>query len=448
MKNKKLLIIIALVLAVVCVGVGILFLAPNGTTDPTGPIVSGESVDYASSVKLDMNSPYKKQEVTVKLHIDGDTVHFNVPNSVNATGVLKARFLAVNTPESTGKIEEYGKTASDFTKEKLKNAQSIYIESDTTTWDADSTGDRYLCWIWYKPKGESEYRNLNIELLQEGLAIASNSGGNRYGTTCMAAISQAQNQKLHVYSGKKDPNFFYGESIEMDLKELRTNIQNYENQKVAFTGVITMHYNNGVFVEQYDAESQRFFGMYVYVGFSFAGGHLLEIGNEVRFAGSVTNFNGSWQVSGLSFSEYRPKDDDIRLISEGNEAAFVLTTPQTFKSKVDLTLIDPITEQAVTKAYPYAELAMGTSIEMKNLKVVDIYTTQSENPDSNGAMSITVMVDGVRLTVRTIVLQDETGKIITADAYMGKTIDVKGIVDCFNGEYQVKVLTADHIIVH
>ncbi len=448
MKNKKLLIIISLVLVVVCVGVGIFFLAPNGTTDPTGPIVSGESVDYASSVKLDMNSPYKKQEVTVKLHIDGDTVHFNVPNSVNATGVLKARFLAVNTPESTGKIEEYGKTASDFTKEKLKNAQSIYIESDTTTWDADSTGDRYLCWIWYKPKGESEYRNLNIELLQEGLAIASNSGGNRYGSTCMAAISQAQNQKLHVYSGKKDPNFFYGESIEMDLKELRTNIQNYENQKVAFTGVITMHYNNGVFVEQYDAESQQFFGMYVYVGFSFAGGHLLEVGNEVRFAGSVTNFNGSWQVSGLSFSEYRPKDDDIRLISEGNEAAFVLTTPKTFKSKVDLTLIDPITDQAVTKAYPYAELVMGTSIEMKNLKVTDIYTTKSENPDSNGAMSITVMADGVSLTVRTIVLQDETGKVITQDAYMGKTIDVKGVVDCFNGEYQIKVLTADHITVH
>ena len=448
MKNKKLIIIISLVLVAICVGVGIFFLASTGTADPTGPSVSGEVVDYASSLKLDLNSPYKKQEVTVKLHIDGDTVHFNVPSSVNPTGVLKARFLAVNTPESTGKIEEYGKTASDFTKEKLKNAQSIYIESDTTTWDADSTGDRYLCWIWYKPQGSNEYRNLNIELLQEGLAIASNSGGNRYGSTCLSAIAQAQQQKLHVYSGKKDPNFFYGESIEMDLKELRTNIQDYENQKVAFTGVITMHYNNGVFVEQYDAEAQQYFGIYVYIGFNFAGSHLLDIGNEVRFAGSVTNFNGSWQVSGLSYSEYRPKDDDIRLISEGNDAAFVLTTPNTFKSKVDLTLIDPTTDNAVTKTYPYAELAMGTSIEMKNLKVIDIYTTQSENPDSNGAMSITVSADGVTLTIRTIVLQDAEGKVITAAAYNGKTIDVKGVVDCFNGEYQIKVLTADHITVH
>lgn len=447
MKNKKLIIILSLVLVAICVGVGILFLAPTETPDPTTP-GNTEAVDYASSVKLDLNSKYKKQEVTVKLHIDGDTVHFNVPASVNPTGVLKARFLAVNTPESTGKIEEYGKTASDFTKNALKNAESIYIESDTESWDADSTGDRYLCWIWYKPAGASEYRNLNIELLQNGLAIASNSGGNRYGTTCLAAISQAQSQKLHVYSGKKDPNFFYGEAIEMDLKELRTNIANYENQKVAFTGVITMHYNNGVFVEQYDAETQQLFGMYIYVGFNFAGGHLLEIGNEVRFAGSVTNFNGSWQVSGLSFSEYRPKDDDIRLISEGNTSAFVLTSPKTFHSNVDLTLIDPTTEEAVTKTYPYAELAMGTSIEMKNLKVTDIYTTQSENPDSNGAMSITVMADGVSLTVRTIVLQDEAGNVITADAYKDKTIDVKGIVDCFNGEYQIKVLSADHIIVH
>ena len=65
-------------------------------------------VDYAD-FKLQMNSGTRKQEVTVKSFIDGDTVHFHVPEQVMESGVLKARFLAVNTPESTGKIEEYGR---------------------------------------------------------------------------------------------------------------------------------------------------------------------------------------------------------------------------------------------------------------------------------------------------------------------------------------------------
>ena len=74
-----------------------------------------EAVDYASQVKLNMGSETAKQEVTVKTFIDGDTTHFNVPTDVSDNGVLKARYLAINTPESTGKIEEYGKKASAFT---------------------------------------------------------------------------------------------------------------------------------------------------------------------------------------------------------------------------------------------------------------------------------------------------------------------------------------------
>ena len=116
---------------------------PEGDTPSSGTQTT--EVDYAASIDLDPNSGTKQEEVTVKLFIDGDTVHFNSKQMDN--GVLKARFLAVNTPESTGKIEEYGKTAAAFTKGKLENAESIVVESDTANWDADSTGGRYLVWI-------------------------------------------------------------------------------------------------------------------------------------------------------------------------------------------------------------------------------------------------------------------------------------------------------------
>lgn len=440
--NRNFVRILSLLLAV-CLLAGCQPVQDQG--EDTTPQV--QTVDYAASVKLDRDNGCKQEEVTVKLHIDGDTVHFN-SQQIDG-GVLKARFLGVNTPESTGKIEEYGKTASEFTKEKLATAESIIVESDTANWDADSTGGRYLVWIWYKTKDTEEYRNLNIELLQEGLAIASSSANNRYGSTCIAAIDQAKRLKKNVHSGQKDPNFFYGAASEIDLKELRTNVAEYNGAKVAVTGVITMHYNNGFYIERLDPETGLYYGMYAYYGFNFNGMHLIKVGSEVRIAGNVSEFNGSWQISGMTYSDFIPTDDDVKKLSDNNSPAFVLTDPATFASgKVDIDMVDPETEEVTKKTFDYAELAMGTSIEMKNLYVKSVYTTQSDKDSSNGAMTLTCEVDGVTVDVRTIVLTDDNGNVITADAYRGKTIDVKGIVDCFNGDYQIKVMDDNYITVH
>ena len=63
-------------------------------------------------------------------------------------------------------------------------------------------------------------------------------------------------------------------------------------------------------------------------------------------------------------------------------------------------------------------------------------------------MTLTCEVDGITVSVRTVVLRDANGELITEDAYMGKTIDVKGIVDFYNGGYQIKVFSAGSITVH
>lgn len=396
-------------------------------------------IDFAASVKLDMSSSTLKQEVTVKMFIDGDTTHFYVPDSVIDGGVLKARYLAVNTPESTGKIEAWGKTASNFTKEKLSSATSIIVESDNGKWNADSTGSRYLVWVWYKTESMSEYRNLNIEILQNGLAIASNSGQNRYGETCLKAIAQAEKEQLCVYSKEKDPNFYYGEAVELTLKELRCNIADYDGVKVAFNGIVTKDSNNGVYVESYDEETEMYYGIYVYYGAS-ASGDILDMlipGNEVRIVGNVTEFQGSYQVSGLSYRKMKPNDpNNTQKLSEGHSAAYLLTSADRFKNgKVDVIMGDE------KKTFDYAELALGSSIKLENLKVKSMYTTNDENSGSRGAISITCEVDGVTIVIRTSVLYDDDNKIITESYFEGKIIDVKGVVDCFNGQYQVKLLS-------
>lgn len=417
----------------------------DNTTASTNPV---ETVDYAGNLKLDMSTSTLKQEVTVKTYVDGDTVHFNVPGSVIPGGVLKARFLAINTPESTGKIEEYGKAASNFTKQTLMKAESIIVESDNGTWNADSTGSRYLVWVWYKTADMTDYRNLNIEILQNGLAIASNSGGNIYGDVALAALAQAKAQKLNIFSGQKDPDFYYGEAVELDLKELRTNTEAYNGTKVAFNGVVTTDSNNSVYVEAYDSETDMYYGMSVYYGFGLSGDGLqiLTVGNEVRIVGTVQYYEtgGTWQVSGLTYRAMKPDDPgNIQKLSDGHTPAYVLTDADTFTNgKVS------IESEEGSKEFRYAALALSTSIEMKDLKVVSVYTTDNEESSSNGAMTLTCEVDGKTISVRTVVLRDSGGNLITAEAYQGKVIDVKGIVDYYDGTYQIKVFSANDITIH
>jgi micrococcal nuclease len=394
-----------------------------------------------------MNSDTVKTEVTVKSFIDGDTVHFYVPESVNPTGVLKARFLGINTPESTGKIEEWGKKAAAFTREKLSSATSIIIESETSTWNPDSTGDRYLVWVWYKTEEMTEYRNLNIEILQNGLARPNNSANNRYGAACTGAINQARSQGLHVHSGQKDPDFYYGEAVELTLKELRTNTEAYSGMKVAFTGVVTVNDGSSVYVESYDSETGLYYGMAVYYGFNLNGTGLdiLSVGNEVRIVGSVQYYEagGTWQVSDLTYRMMKPDDPgNIQKISEGNSPAFAEVSPETFVNGMVDVLVN---DEAVQ--LPYARLILATTVEMKGLQVVEVYTTTDESSDSRGAMTLICQADGHRISIRTTVFRDENGEIITEDAYLGRTIDVRGIVDYFDGSYQIKVFTPDNITI-
>ena len=413
-----------------------------------------EFVDYVAQTKLDMNSNTLKQEVTVKSYIDGDTTHFYVPTSIRDTGVLKARYMGVNTPESTGKIEEWGKKASNFTKEKLMGADSIYIESDNDKWNVDSTGDRHTVWVWYRPAGATDYRCLNLELVQEGLSIACGTVDDRYGEQASAAFQQAKKFKKNVFSGQPDPDFYYGDANEMDLKNLRTNIELYENLRVTFEGVITYENSQTVYVEEYDAETDMYYGMAVYYG--FATGELLNImkvGNRVRVVGTATYYEtgGTWQVSGLSYRTMKPDDPTNTIkLSDGHKAANTEVDPAVFADgTMDVEVLVSLDgDETETKNFAYAELIMSTSISMKNLKVIDAYTTNNGG-DSDGAMTLTCKAaDGTMIDVRTIVLRDADGNVKVEADYLNKTIDVIGIVDSFSGAYQIKVLTAEDIIVH
>lgn len=440
-------------------------------------------VDYVSALKLDLNSETKKQEVTVRTYIDGDTTHFNpklnstVANNPSSDfestdGYIKARYIAINTPENTGKIEPWGSKAAKFVRGKLENAQSIIVESDDNKWNIDSSGSfRYVVWVWYQPKGETEYRNLNLEVLQEGLALGSSVYNNRYGQSALNAMSQARDFELYVHSNELDPDFPYGAATPVTLKELRCNAADYNGQKVKVEGVVTSEFGNTVYIQDYDDELGIYFGFSVYYGYQ-SGSILdvLSIGNRVSVVGVVSYWEagGTYQISDVSYNEYDPTlASNSTIVSKDNDIVFAeVSAKDIVESKLtvyferdkkdeDGNVVtdengDVVTEIAQIEIN-HGEAIMGTSVTVKNLKVTDIYTTK--NGDSKGAMSITCTSedDGAEIVVRTEVLKDENGEVITKEAYEGKTITVKGIVDYYKqeghevGNYQVKVYHPDFI---
>ncbi len=423
----------------------------------------GEIIDYASQVQFDPTSgrAYKEIANTVDSYgnysaiysfVDGDTTHFNV-NGISSNGIVKARYLGINTPESTGLIEPWGKKASNFTKEALKSAVSIILESNDDQWNKDANG-RHLLWVWYKTSDDGEYRNLNLEILQAGLAYSSKISDTCYYDVALKITNQSTTHKLHVFSTERDPDFYYGDAKPMTLKELKTNIEKYENTTVSFEGVITKDTGTTAYIEEYDPETDMYYGMQIFYGYNldYSGKKILSVGNRVKIAGSVQYYEtgGTYQLADIKYDAYADEDEtNLSLISKDNAIGYKEISVNTLMTgKVDVqTKVenDDGEETITTKSLDYGFLSMYSTATLKNLEIVRTYTTNNGG-DSDGAISIYCKAeDGTKITLRTIVLLED-GKLVTADAFpVGSIIDAKGVIDAFSGEYQLKIYSKNDI---
>ena len=133
-----------------------------------------------------------KIEVELVETVDGDTAKFKINGKQ-----ITVRFLGINTKETVHPEigeEAWGKEASDFTKEKLKNATKIELEFDSSADEKDKY-DRYLTWIWVD---DELLQNL---LVQNGLAetyMLQNSY--KYAGMLQESEEIAKNNKLGIWS--------------------------------------------------------------------------------------------------------------------------------------------------------------------------------------------------------------------------------------------------------
>lgn len=100
---------------------------------------------FLSLFMIGTNSIYTKEVVEFSKCVDGDTIKVLLDGKE-----YTARLLAVDTPESVHpqkEVEYYGKEASDYTCDKVKNAEKLEIEYDDNCDEMDKY-DRLLVWVF------------------------------------------------------------------------------------------------------------------------------------------------------------------------------------------------------------------------------------------------------------------------------------------------------------
>ncbi|HHV80497.1 TPA: nuclease [bacterium] len=116
-----------------------------------------------------MGSSQKTPKLTpanVTRVVDGDTIEVKIDNKTE-----KVKLIGVKCPESTSRLEPYGKESSNFTKKQLSDKR-VYLEFDVQSKDKYL---RTLAYVWLKQPTkitEEEIRSkmFNATLLLEGYA--------------------------------------------------------------------------------------------------------------------------------------------------------------------------------------------------------------------------------------------------------------------------------------
>jgi endonuclease YncB( thermonuclease family) len=271
-------------------------------------------------------------EVELSQLVDGDTAHFR---NKGERFTFTTRFLYINTPESTGRIDPWGKAASSFVGEILRGAEQIVLESsDGKAAQIDATRKRYLGLVWYRNSANEDFRLLNLEIVENAYSNYTGSTGanDNYVDTFIDAAYKAGTSRRRVF-GEPDPSFNYtGEVIEVSIAEIKKNFDQYDDgSNLLIEAQIMRIVGDNLYLEDLEAtdfdDEIKKAGIYIFSGYG-SGLGALKVGTIVRLqCQAVLN-----DIYGMQLTN--PKQVRILDNEDGAEVEYT-EVPADFTSLVD-----------------------------------------------------------------------------------------------------------------
>lgn len=244
---------------------------------------------------------------TVDAYTDGDTTRF-----FTGEDNVIIRYYCIDTPESTGGVEKWGKAASNFVKSRLSEATEIVLESSTGGKPVkDSYHVRYLGFVWYKTASYNEFKLLNLELVENGFSN-NNDVNSPYYDYFSEAERFARDNQIRKFGNDDDP-LYSTDPIPMTVKDFHENQELYYNEehdsgaKVVFTAYLESLYispsgTHTFTAATYDFETGEKYTIKVYTAYSSSQASKLKIGNMYTITGAIQKYNGDFQVSGVVYN--------------------------------------------------------------------------------------------------------------------------------------------------
>lgn len=269
-------------------------------------------------------------KATVQKYTDGDTSTFKLETTSEMANksTIVVRYHGIDTPESTIEVEKWGKTASLYTKKRLENASEIVLEATTKPASLDSNGTRYIGYVWYRESSSDTFKNLNLELVENGFSKATSPLA-KYSAIFKEAQSFADEHDMHIWGNDEDPNYTE-DPLEITLPEVVKDLESdtptlYDSDidagaKVKFNAYIESHTSSNTHmykVAAFDGDGKKY-TFNVYGGYSsFQVNNILRVGDMVCFIGNVAKFNGEFQLSGLEYSIGGSNDKKVHVVEKG-----------------------------------------------------------------------------------------------------------------------------------
>ncbi len=371
---------------------------------------------------------------TVTKYVDGDTTYF-LTNLSTGMQDISVRYLGLDTPESTYKVEPWGIAAAKFTKSKLESAESIILQYDKVAGLFDNNS-RYLAYVWYRTSSTAQYRLLNLEIVEEGYSPSKGLTNTMYMQTFYDANTRAQAFKDRT-NGEVDPTYDYESSgrkytlkqiIDMfgtpeaiaseEFKGTKVYIEGLVTRKLGISSAYIEQVDNGYYTvdeegnETFIEGDGKTYGLYIYGGFEE--NLKLAQGNYISTNANISYHNGSLQVVGVN-------NVNITVESKGNEVTPVLLTAS------DWTNLDSSMSFRLVK---FDKLIVVGGKDDEN---TDAYTIYTETPDG---VRVNIRIDdGVAIKVVGIM------KNVTWETFKDATfIEVVGVIQPYYDGYQLMVM--------
>lgn len=305
-------------------------------TEYETPITDAFSFKDADSISKDnfvkATSGLAISEVEVVSFTDGDTTTFRRINdkSDDSNNNIKVRYQGIDTPESTGKIEAWGIKASHFTKSKLRSASRIVVVNDLDLFGkTDSSGGRYMGFVWYLKEGSSSWRLLNLEIVEQGYSrnqlYQDSSILDGYYDAFKSAGKAAVSRRVN---GEKDCDFdATSDVVETTIFNAKKNFDTLgvqdssasSGKMIRVTGIVTGLEGSNFYLRDLvleDGETVKA-GIYVFTQYKSTG---VKVGNVVRFYARITKYYSNYQLTDVQLNIASKPFEILATTKEGCEA--------------------------------------------------------------------------------------------------------------------------------